>query len=94
MFERRNQLEKQEEIWVVAQELPKATPDRFYRRVNHTLEKIGFAEQVWTICEPAYADAAKGGRPGIDPVVYLKMLMVGFFENPHHLSPATSKCTT
>jgi hypothetical protein len=32
MFERRNQLEKQEEIWVVAQELPKATPDRFYQR--------------------------------------------------------------
>ena len=51
MFECRNQLEKQEEIWVVAQELPKATPDRFYQRVNLALEKIGFAEQVWTICE-------------------------------------------
>ena len=26
-------------------------------------------------------DAQKGGQPGIDPEVYFKMLMVGFFEN-------------
>ncbi len=92
MFERRNKLEKQEEMWVVAQELPKATPDRFYQRVNQTLEKIGFAEQVWTICEPAYAEASKGGRPGIDPVVYLKMLMVGFFENLPSERAIASRC--
>ena len=42
---------------------------------------MGFAQAVWQICEPAYAKAARGGRPGIDPVVYLKMLMVGFFED-------------
>ena len=53
----------------------------FYRRVNKTLESIGFASQVWDICEPAYADPSKGGRPGIDPVVSLKMLTVGFFED-------------
>lgn len=40
-----------------------------------------FAQEVWRICEPAYADPTRGGRPGIDPVVYLKMLMIGFFEN-------------
>jgi transposase len=49
--------------------------------VNRTLEKMGFAADVWKICTPAYAERSKGGRPGIDPVVYLKMLMVGFFEN-------------
>jgi transposase len=26
-------------------------------------------------------DASKGGQPGIDPEVYFKMLLVGFFEN-------------
>jgi transposase len=26
-------------------------------------------------------DVSQGGRPGIDPVVYFKMLMIGFFEN-------------
>ena len=65
----------------MAGELPAATPDGFYRRVNQTLEKRGFAAAVWKICTPAYAERSKGGRPGIDPVVYLKMLMVGFFEN-------------
>jgi hypothetical protein len=34
------------------------------------------------LCEPFYvADSSRGGRPGIDPEVYFKMLMVGFFEN-------------
>ena len=31
-------------------------------------------------CRPALSQRADG-RPGIDPVVYFKMLMVGFFEN-------------
>jgi transposase len=81
MFEQRQQQEQQREFWVVATELPAATPDGFYRRVNQTLAKMDFAQQIWAICKPAYADASRGGRPGIDPVVYMKMLMVGFFEN-------------
>ena len=81
MFERRERSEEQQELWVMAGEWPPATPDGFYRRVNKTLESIGFASQVWDICEPAYADPSKGGRPGIDPVVSLKMLTVGFFED-------------
>jgi transposase len=81
MFEQREAGEEQKEFWIMAGELPAATPDGFYRRVNRTLEKMGFATDVWKICTPAYADPSKGGRPGIDPVVYLKMLMVGFFEN-------------
>ena len=42
---------------------------------------MNFARQVRVICEPAYAEPSRGGRPGIDPVVYLKMLMIDFFEN-------------
>ena len=76
----------------MAGELPPATPDAFYRRVNKTLETIGFAGQVWDICEPAYADPSKGGRPGIDPVVYLKMLTVGFFENLPSERSIASRC--
>lgn len=76
----------------MAGELPPATPDSFYRRVNATLEKIGFAKKVWAICEPAYADASRGGRPGIDPVVYLKMLTVGFFEDLPSERAIASRC--
>lgn len=45
------------------------------------MESIGFADRVREICAPSYADARLGGRPGIDPAVYFKMLMVGFFED-------------
>src|SRR5260370_2488418 len=92
MFARRERSEKQQELWVMAGELPAATPDGFYRRVNRTLEAIGFAKEVWTICEPAYADPSKGGRPGIDPVVYLKMLTVGFFEDLPSERSIASRC--
>lgn len=81
MFEKRELKEQQEEMWLRPTELPKATPNTFYRKVNETLAKIGFSKEVWEICKSAYADASLGGRTGIDPVVYLKMLMVGFFEN-------------
>ena len=81
MFEKRERGEKQDEFWVQARELPAAVPSAFYRRVEATLAKMDFARQVWAICEPADADVSRGGRPGIDPVVYLKMLMIGFFEN-------------
>lgn len=81
MFERRERREKQDEFWVPANRLPAAVPSAFYRRLEATLDKMGFARKVWAICEPAYADPSRGGRPGIDPVVYLKMLMIGFFEN-------------
>jgi len=76
----------------MAGELPAATPDAFYKRVNRTLEQMEFAPKVWRICQPAYAAAAKGGRPGIDPVVYLKMLMVGFFENLGSERGIASRC--
>jgi transposase len=92
MFERREEKEEQQELWVMAGQLPAATPDAFYRRVNRTLEKMEFARQVWAICEPAYADPSRGGRPGIDPVVYLKMLTVGFFEDLPSERAIASRC--
>jgi transposase len=52
----------------------------FYTRLEETLESFGFAAKVRALCAPAYKSNG-AGRPGIDPVVYLKMMMVGFFEN-------------
>jgi transposase len=53
---------------------------------------MDFAPQAWAICKPACPAAAKGGRPGIDPVVHLKMLMVGFFENIGSERGIASRC--
>ena len=39
-----------------------------------------FASNVHRLCAPLYSSGEKG-RPPIDPVVYFKMLMVGFLED-------------
>jgi transposase len=80
MFKPRAKKQEQKRFWVVADRLPKASPGRFYQMLNETLEAMEFGSQVRLMCEPAYADVTRGGRPGIDPEVYFKMLMVGFFE--------------
>ena len=92
MFARRKKQEKQSEFWVVASRLPRATPSRFYELVERTLQEMEFADKVWALCRPAYAAEAKGGRAGIDPVVYLKMLMVGFFEDLPSERAIASRC--
>jgi transposase len=92
MFRPRVKKVKQSEFWVEADRLPAATPDAFYRKVNATLEAMDFAREVWKICGPAYAEAWRGGRPGIDPVVYLKMLMIGFFEDLPSERAIASRC--
>jgi transposase len=70
----------QPEFWIAAAQVAKPAKSAFYAKLEETLESFGFAAQVRTLCAPAYK-AGGAGRPGIDPVVYLKMMMVGFFEN-------------
>jgi transposase len=70
----------QPEFWVATQQLPKSPKSTFYAKLDETLESFGFAGKVRRICAPAYKQTGTG-RPGIDPVVYLKMIMVGFFED-------------
>ena len=65
---------------MAAHQLPQTPKATFYARLDETLESFGFAEKVRAICAPAYKQS-NAGRPGIDPVVYLKMIMVGFFED-------------
>lgn len=93
MFEERDRVrENQEEFWVNRSELPQVEAGAFYRKLDETLEQIGFTTGVREICRPAYADAAVGGRPGIDPAVYFKMLMIGFFENLPSERSIASRC--
>jgi transposase len=83
--------EKQGEFWIETQRLPKLSAGGFYQRVNEVLGVMGFAQEVHRLCEPAYSQRADG-RPGIDPVVYFKMLMVGFFENLPSERAIASRC--
>jgi transposase len=70
----------QSEFWIAADQVVTSTKGGFYAKLDETLESFGFAAKVRELCAPAY-DKSGVGRPGIDPAVYLKMLMVGFFED-------------
>src|SRR6267378_2958102 len=79
MFTAKKQAE-QPEFWIAADKVASLGPGNFYTKLEETLESFGFAAKVRALCEPAYKQTGTG-RPGIDPVVYLKMIMVGFFED-------------
>src|ERR1041385_6819020 len=70
----------QPEFWIATDQIVSPGPSNFYTKLEETLESFGFAAKVRELCAPAY-DKSGLGRPGIDPVVYLKMIMVGFFED-------------
>ena len=93
MFRERSEpSEDQQEFWVERRKLPKLSASTFYVKLEETLQDIEFAAGVREICRPLYADCEKGGRPGIDPAVYFKMLMIGFFENLPSERSIASRC--
>jgi transposase len=79
MFSEKKKAE-QPEFWIAADQVISPGQSNFYARLEETLESFGFAAKVRALCAAAY-DKSGLGRPGIDPVVYLKMIMVGFFED-------------
>ena len=81
----------QPEFWIAAAQVTKPAKSTFYGKLEETLESFGFAAKVRALCAPAYKTSG-AGRPGIDPVVYLKMMMVGFFENLPSERAIASRC--
>src|SRR5580698_1084755 len=73
---RRNE-ERQAELWVATQQLPNSLGHVFYVKLNELLAENEFDKWIEELCTPYYA---KGGRPGIPPGVYFRMLLVGYFE--------------
>jgi transposase len=71
----------QQQLWIPTSEIVATPANVFLERLNTALASMQFGESVRALCAPFYQmDARKGGRPGIDPEVYFKMLLVGFFE--------------
>lgn len=69
-------------FWIATSELPTTPAHSFYQRLDQVLTACRFGEEVRRLAAPYYdMDTSKGGQPGIDPEVYFKMLLVGFFEN-------------
>lgn len=78
---RRKDPEQQSSFWIATSELPQTPANTFYQRLDRALSDSGFGDAVRALCAPFYeGDRSRGGRPGIDPEVYFKMQMIGFFE--------------
>ena len=53
----------------------------FYGKLRQHLTEIAFDRRVSDLCETLYWTTYSETDLRIDPVVYFKMLMIGFFEN-------------
>ncbi len=74
----RRKVEHQQDLFVMADALPKSVGHVFYLKLNELLAEAGFDAWVEQLCEPYYSNGT--GRPGIPPGVYFRMLFVGYFE--------------
>jgi len=70
--------EQQAELWIPTADLVKSAGHPFYERVNKLLAEAEFDRFVEEQCSKFYAGNV--GRPGLAPGVYVRMLLVGYFE--------------
>ena len=70
--------ERQQELWIVASDLPEAPGHPFYRQLNLLLGQHGFDRLVENLCQKFYHEEI--GRPSVPPGVYFRMLLIGYFE--------------
>jgi len=68
---------RQDELFIPTAKLVTGPGHPFYTKVNDVLAEAGFDAFVEQLCAPYYKD---GGRPGIPPGIYFRMLFVGYFE--------------
>jgi transposase len=69
--------EKQKDLFIAAVDMPRSPGHPFYVALNKLLAEAKFDAYVEGLCEPLYRE---GGRPGVPPGVFFRMLFVGYFE--------------
>jgi transposase len=74
----RKQQERQEDLWIATAELPRSAGHPFYERLNEVLEEAGLDAFVEERCGRFYAPTM--GRPSLTPGVYIRLLLIGYFE--------------
>jgi transposase len=68
---------KQDELFIPRAQLAIGPGHPFYSKLNEVLAEASFDDFVEKLCAPYYKE---GGRPGIPPGVYFRMLFIGYFE--------------
>lgn len=73
----RRNTERQQELWVPAQQLSAGPRHVFYERLNRLLAEADFDAWIEQRCRQYYA---KMGRDSIPPGTYFRMVFIGYFE--------------
>jgi transposase len=68
---------KQDEMFIPTAQVATGPGHPFYTKLNAVLAEAAFDEFVEHLCAPYYKE---GGRPGIPPGVYFRMIFIGYFE--------------
>ena len=68
---------QQDELFIPTAKLAAGPAHPFYSKLNQVLAAAGFDDFTEQLCAPYYKD---GGRPGIPPGTYFRMLFIGYFE--------------
>ena len=68
---------QQDDLFIPTMKLVTGPGHPFYTKLNEVLAEAGFDEFVEKLCAAYYKE---GGRPGIPPGVYFRMLFIGYFE--------------
>jgi transposase len=68
---------QQDELFIPTAKVAAGPGHPFYSKLNQVLAQAGFDEFVEKLCAPYYKE---GGRPGIPPGVYFRMVLIGYFE--------------
>jgi len=68
----------QSDLWIATTELARTPGHPFYERLSGLLAEAQFDSFLEELCRSFYAEGK--GRPSIPPGVYMRMLLVGFFE--------------
>lgn len=69
--------DEQVELFVPTANIVHGPGHPFYAKLNEVLRSGGFDVFAEELCAPFYK---QGGRPGIPPGVYFRMLLIGYFE--------------
>jgi transposase len=68
---------KQDELFISTANLATGPGHPFYTKLNEVLAQADFDRFVEGLCAKYYKE---GGRPGIAPGIYFRMLLIGYFE--------------
>ena len=72
--------QRQEELFIMADQLPRSAGHPFYLKLNELLAEAEFDRWIEGRCLEYYEQHEKRGQPSIPPGVYFRMLLIGYFE--------------